>query len=147
MAYISAMAADPIRPQVGRARVALLAVSATAALLLAACGGGSDSPAAVTPPKPTGTLAGDAVLLQGRTLYTKYCVACHGVFGNGGAGTAFVGGQLLRDLPTAEEQAAVVRTGRSVMPSFGDTLTPEEIDAVVRYTREVLAPRPADEGS
>ena len=33
------------------------------------------------------------------------------------------------------------------MPSFGETLTPEQIDAVVRYTREVLAPRPAHGGS
>jgi mono/diheme cytochrome c family protein len=145
--YISAMPTDPTCTRVGRARVALLAVSLAVGLLLVACGGGSDSPTVATPPQPTGTLAGDAELLQGRTTYTKYCAACHGVFGNGGAGTAFVGGQLLRDLPTAEEQAALVRKGRSVMPSFGETLTPEQIDAVVRYTREVLAPRPADGGS
>ena len=61
--------------------------------------------------------------------------------GSGGPGTAFVGGQLLRSLPTAEEEAALIRKGQAVMPSFGETLTPEQVDAVVRYTREVLAPR------
>ena len=141
------MAADPTRTRVDRARVALLTASATLALLLVACGGGSDSPAAETPPKPTGTLAGDAALLEGRAIYAKYCSACHGVSGGGGPGTALVGGRLLRDLPTAEEEAALIRKGQAVMPSFGETLTPEQIDAVVRYTREVLAPRPAHGGS
>jgi mono/diheme cytochrome c family protein len=59
----------------------------------------------------------------------------------------FVGGKLLRNLPTSEEEAALIRKGRAVMPSFGETLTPAQVDAVVRYTREVLAPRPARGGS
>jgi len=135
------------RVRAGRARVAMVTASLAIALLLVACGGGSDSPAAETPPKPTGTLAGDAALLEGRTIYAKYCSACHGVSGRGGPGTAFVGGQLLRNRPTAEEEAALIRKGQAVMPSFRETLTPEQVDAVVRYTREVLAPRPANRGS
>ena len=114
-----------------------------AALVLGACGGGSDSPTAATPPKPTGALAGDPVLLEGRGVYAKYCASCHGITGEGAPGSAFVGRRLLRTMPTAADEAAVVRAGRAVMPSFGKTLTPEQLDAVVRYTREVLAPRPA----
>ena len=132
---------------VTRARAALGAVSLATALLLVACGGGSDSPRSATPPQPTGTLSGDRVLLEGRTVYAKYCASCHGVAGGGGAGTAFVGRRLLQDLPVAAEQATLIRKGQAVMPSFGETLTRGQIDAVVRYTREVLAPRPADGGS
>ena len=114
-----------------------------AALLLGACGGGSDAPTAATPPKPQGALAGDPVLLEGRAIYGEYCASCHGVAGEGAPGPAFVGHRLLRTMPTAADEAAVVRAGRAVMPSFGKTLTPEQLDAVVRYTREVLAPRAA----
>ncbi len=135
----------PVR--VGRLRPALVSAALAIALLLVACGGGSDSPAAETPPKPTGTLAGDATLLEGRTIYAKYCSSCHGVSGSGGPGTVFVGGRLLQTMPTAEEEAVLIRKGRAVMPSFGETLTPAQVDAVVRYTREVLAPRPAAGGS
>jgi mono/diheme cytochrome c family protein len=112
-----------------------------AAVALAGCGGGSDSPSAATPPKPTGALAGDAELLRGRTIYAKYCAACHGTAGEGSPGTVFVKGRLLRTMPTAADEAKVVREGRAVMPSFGETLTPAQLDAVVRYTREVLAPQ------
>ena len=40
--------------------------------------------------------------------------------------------------PDAADQVAVVRDGRRSMPSFGGTLSEAEIEAVVRYTREVL---------
>ena len=59
----------------------------------------------------------------------------------------FTGGNLLKTMPTPADELAVVRKGRAVMPSFGDTLTPAQLDAVVRYTREVLAPRPAPKGT
>lgn len=130
-------------PAAGRARAALVAASLAVALLLVACGGGSDSPRGERPPQPTGTLAGDPALLEGRTVYARYCASCHGVSGAGGTGTAFVGQRLLRERPTPAEEAVLIRKGQAVMPSFGDTLTPGQIDAVVRYTREVLAPRPA----
>ncbi|MFN8027626.1 MAG: c-type cytochrome [Acidimicrobiia bacterium] len=128
----------------GRLTVILVTFATlVAAIALTACGGGSDAPDAATPPKPTGTLAGDAQLLEGRRVYTKYCSACHGVDGSGGPGKPFTGGRLLKSQPTPADELALVRKGLGVMPSFGETLTPEQLDAVVRYTREVLAPRPA----
>ena len=113
----------------------------------AGCGGGSGSPESRTPPQPTGPLADDAELLAGRKVYARYCSSCHGIDGSGGPGTAFTGGQLLETMPTPADELAVVRAGRGVMPSFGETLSPEQLDAVIRYTREVLAPRPAPEGT
>jgi len=131
-----------------------LLVATTFALLcavtgigLAGCGGGSDAPSAQTPPKPTGTLAGDEQLLEGRAVYSRYCAACHGVDGSGGPGKTFTGGALLASQPTPADELAVVRKGLGVMPSFGETLSPAQLDAVIRYTREVLAPRPAPKGS
>jgi mono/diheme cytochrome c family protein len=118
-----------------------------AGLGLVGCGGGIDSPAAETPPRPTGALTGDEQLAQGRTLYARYCASCHGIDGSGGPGKAFTGRRLLESRPTPADELAVVRAGQGVMPSFGETLTPEQLDVVVRYTREVLAPRPAPKGS
>jgi mono/diheme cytochrome c family protein len=40
--------------------------------------------------------------------------------------------------PDPNDQIAVVTKGRGSMPSFADTLTPEQIAAVVDYTRNDL---------
>ena len=110
-------------------------------VLLAACGGGRDATAPASPPTPTGALANDPTLHEGRRVYAKYCASCHGVAGEGAPAPAFIRGRLLRVLPEPAAELALLRTGVGVMPSFGETLTVRELDAVVRYTREVLAPR------
>jgi len=40
--------------------------------------------------------------------------------------------------PVLADQVKVVADGRSLMPGFGGRYSPEELEAVVRYTREVL---------
>jgi mono/diheme cytochrome c family protein len=40
--------------------------------------------------------------------------------------------------PNAADQITVVSQGRGSMPSFADSLTPEQIAAVVEYTRTDL---------
>jgi mono/diheme cytochrome c family protein len=120
-------------------RTTLLAI--VVAFALGGCGGGDGAPDAAVPPRPTGALAGDATLLEGRRVYAKYCASCHGVSGEGAPAPAFVQGRLLRVLPDAADQLALVREGVGAMPSFADTLTTAQLDAVVRYTREVLATR------
>ena len=40
--------------------------------------------------------------------------------------------------PDPAEQAAVVANGRGAMPSFSSSLTPEQIAAVVEFTRTGL---------
>jgi mono/diheme cytochrome c family protein len=40
--------------------------------------------------------------------------------------------------PDAADQVAVVTNGQGGMPDFGNDLTPEQIDAVVEFTRTDL---------
>ena len=46
--------------------------------------------------------------------------------------------ELLRPAGLTAAQAEVIRDGRGAMPAWEGTLSPAQIDAVVRYTREVL---------
>ena len=88
------------------------------------------------PTEPGGGV--DPALATGREVWTGRCSRCHGGDGGGGAGPKLNDGRLLRDFPDPAEQAEVIRKGRKGMPSFGDKLSDAEIQAVVRYTREVL---------
>jgi mono/diheme cytochrome c family protein len=90
------------------------------------------------PPVPTaaGSTA-DATLVAGRAVWVDKCARCHGPKGKGGAGPKLAG-VVAAKYPDAAAEAAVVREGRRGMPAFGSSLSPEQIDAVVRYTREVL---------
>jgi mono/diheme cytochrome c family protein len=108
-------------------------VAAVCAIVLctAACAG---SPPEV-PAGPDGEP--DPVLALGRDVYGEHCSRCHGTSGGGGAGDPLVG--VAERIPDPVEQAAVIREGRDGMPSFQGTLSDAEIDAVVRYTREILS--------
>jgi mono/diheme cytochrome c family protein len=87
-----------------------------------------------------------AALLEGRRVHAEYCASCHGVSGVGAPGPAFVAGRLLKVLPDPADEHALLRKGGAVMPSFADTLGGAHLDAVARYTREVLAPRRGGSG-
>ncbi len=80
----------------------------------------------------------DPVLVAGRRVYADRCVNCHGVRGQGGRGPSLAGDSMAESYPSAADQAEVVADGKSTMPGFSNTLTPAEIEAVVRFTREVL---------
>jgi mono/diheme cytochrome c family protein len=80
----------------------------------------------------------DAALVEGRSVWKNRCATCHGGSGGGGTGPAQNDASLLEKYPTADAQAAVIAGGRNKMPSFGGSLSESQIDAVVRYTREVL---------
>ena len=81
----------------------------------------------------------DPVLVEGRTIYTRNCASCHSPSGDGGVGLKLSEGAVIDSFPTIEAQIELVRDGRNNMPAYGDRLTEEQIEAVVRYTREVLA--------
>jgi mono/diheme cytochrome c family protein len=72
---------------------------------------------------------------EGATLYSTRCASCHGEDGGGSFGPALGGGVAVGRFPDAAEQISVVSEGRGSMPSFADSLTPEQIAAVVEYTR------------
>ncbi|MEQ8840924.1 MAG: cytochrome c [Acidimicrobiales bacterium] len=109
----------------------LLAAGLTLVLFLGGC---AEDPPAV-PLGPDGEP--DDVLALGRDVFGSRCSSCHGSSGGGGTG-ARLAGEVVEKFPDPADQVAVVRDGRQGMPSFGGTLTEAEIEAVVRYTREVL---------
>lgn len=92
----------------------------------AACGSGSD------------TALADPQLDLGREVYAERCASCHGVDGGGAFGPGLGGGKVVERFPRVEEHRAVVVEGRGSMPAWGERLSDEEIDAVVRYERELL---------
>jgi mono/diheme cytochrome c family protein len=109
-------------------------------VVLAACGTGHHS----GPPNLlTGAAARDPVLRRGSVVYNVYCAGCHGSKGQGDDGPGFTGGRLLRDFKTAAAQQEFVAHGKGIMPAWGPLLSTYDLDAVVRYEREILAPRPA----
>lgn len=97
-----------------------------------ACGGSAPEVQA----SPDGTL--DPQLVEGRDLYSSNCASCHGNSGGGGRGPALDAGRMTEKYPDIADQIDLVANGRNGMPAFGEKLTPDEIEAVVRYTREVL---------
>ena len=80
----------------------------------------------------------DQVLVTGRSVFESKCVQCHGAEGQGGRGKRLNEGNVLLAYPTQASQIEFVSNGKGVMPAFGNTLTDAELEAVVRYTREVL---------
>jgi mono/diheme cytochrome c family protein len=90
---------------------------------------------------PVGT-AGDGAAVapgpDGAAIFDRRCASCHGNDGSGLVGPALNNGQMVERFPDAADQIAVVTNGRGEMPSFFDRLTPEEIAAVVEYTRTGL---------
>lgn len=107
--------------------VALLASLAFVVLLFANEPSTSSVPAASS---------GDPV--DGAAVYASRCSTCHGDDGDGGRGPTLGGGVVAAEFPDPADQVAVVTNGRGTMPSFRTRLTPEEIAAVVEYTREDL---------
>jgi cbb3-type cytochrome c oxidase subunit III len=74
---------------------------------------------------------------SGQEIFTANCAQCHGPEGEGGTGPRLAG-TVVEEYPDEQDQIAVVRDGRGSMPSFRDRLSPEQIRAVVEYTREEL---------
>jgi mono/diheme cytochrome c family protein len=99
---------------------------------------GACSPSA--PDVPTGADGRpDPILVQGRDVYQANCVQCHGSSGGGGRAPQLNGGAAAASYPDIATQIEVVTNGKGGMPAFGGRLEPAEIEAVVRYTRDVLA--------
>lgn len=94
-------------------------------------------------------------LEHGGEIYAERCASCHGATGGGGVGPALSGGAVLETFANPADQLLWVALGsdrwpdstygdaaipvEGGMPSFQDALTPEELNDVVRYEREVLS--------
>lgn len=77
----------------------------------------------------------DAEIVTGHDVFGDRCARCHGTDGGGGIGPPLI--DVDRRL-SDDEQREIIRNGRRTMPRFDSVLTDEEIDAVVRYSREIL---------
>jgi len=108
------------------------------------------------------------VLAHGQDVYNANCAGCHGGSGQGGTGRRLAGQVLLTFPDRAQHVEWVVngspaagtpygdpnrpggqhisQDGWGAMPGFGGALSPEDIEAVVRYEREVLDDEEAPEG-
>ena len=82
--------------------------------------------------------AGDPQLELGRSMFAARCSACHGPSGAGAFGPKLSEGAVVKKYPDPADQRAVVANGRGNMPKWSSILSADEIDAVVRYTREKL---------
>jgi len=91
-----------------------------------------------TPMAAAGTGPGGAI--DAKAIYTAKCAGCHDADGSGTYlnGVSFVGGAMKTKYPNVDEQISVVVHGRGDMKPFEGTLSPEEIKAVVEYTRSQL---------
>ena len=85
------------------------------------------------PDGPPGAAAGTG---PGAAIYGQRCASCHGADGSGGRGPALA--QVVSDNLSEAEEITVVTEGRDGMPGFGGRLSPDEIQAVVDYTRDEL---------
>ncbi|MGQ0742905.1 MAG: c-type cytochrome [Acidimicrobiales bacterium] len=96
---------------------------------------------------------------DGEKLFEGYCARCHtqgysygepGLAGGGAFGPSLTGGATVRQFPTTESHVDwVAKTAaygdlygsrgvsEGVMPYFEESLTPEQIEAVVSYEREL----------
>lgn len=76
--------------------------------------------------------------LSGQQVFATTCAECHGPAGEGGMGTRLAGNPRAED---ARNVTDAVRFGRGFMPAFQAELDPAQIEAVVEYVTQVLAPR------
>lgn len=101
-------------------------------MLVSACGSAPEVPLG-----PDGKP--DPVLVTGRDVFGSRCSSCHASDGGGGRGPKLSDGTVVAAYPDVAAQIDVVTNGKGDgMPAFADKLTAGEIEAVVRYTREVL---------
>lgn len=84
--------------------------------------------------KPSGTELGQIASIDGKTIYQRECILCHGEAGDKGvAGSA----NLTQSVLSLDERVYVITNGRGIMQPFKNKLTPGEIEAVARYTQEL----------
>lgn len=68
---------------------------------------------------------------EGRQIFRTHCVLCHGAKGD----LQLNGAKVLGESElTLEERILVITNGRNTMTPFSKILSPEEIEAVAKYT-------------
>lgn len=109
-------------------RASTVWIALLAATVLGTAGCSSEE----TPAAPT-----DPVLAEGQQIYNSQCAGCHGRAGGGGFGSKLAG-EVTEAYPDISDQIALMAAGKGQMPGFEGRLSEEQLEAVARYTREVL---------
>jgi cytochrome c551 len=90
------------------------------------------------PSSPSARAGASAGTPDGAAIFAARCASCHGADGGGGSGPQLSEGHVVAAYPDAADEIAIVTDGRDGMPAWESRLTPEEIAAVVEYTRTGL---------
>ena len=80
----------------------------------------------------------DPVLAVGRDVWSQRCASCHGNAGGGGSGPKLSDGKVMEAFPDPADERQLILDGIGAMPAFVGQLSESQLEAVVRYTREVL---------
>ena len=112
----------------GRHSCVCLPALAACAVCLAGCSGG-------------GRAAQREPQTDGKTLYTAYCLSCHGADGRNDRSGALPAMRLaaLNTLPP-QAWTALVWNGRGAMPAFRGRLSPTQTDALRAYILRLTTP-------
>jgi len=106
------------------------------------------TPSSTTTPAAKATATPDE-FASARVNYAKHCVACQGAQGEGGVKTVdekklkvpnFSTGHALKH--TDEDFVEQIMKGGDGMPEFKDKLSPDEINALVRFVRHEFQGKP-----
>jgi len=75
---------------------------------------------------------------RGQRIFSQYCSACHGSYGEGMPGTPSLHEEQVRNFTDAELDE-VIRNGRinTVMPAWGNVLSPEDFAGVIELVRNI----------
>jgi mono/diheme cytochrome c family protein len=86
--------------------------------------------------------AGSDELAKARAIFQRECATCHGAKGEGTAMTQFVANVNLKSAQARalsdEQLRQQIINGKGAMPPFAGRLTPDQIDALVRYIRREI---------
>lgn len=106
-------------------------VMLVAAFSLFSCGGNNEKTAADTMAASDAVSAGPS---DGKTLYESKCSVCHGKDGKAGIMGA---ADLTTSTVNYEGALAIVKHGKNTMKAFVNELSPEEMDAVVKFAQSL----------
>jgi len=93
------------------------------------------------PSSKSASPSGTAGAVDGAAIFDSQCATCHGSKGQGGVGPKLSGGAVTSDFEDAQAEIVVVSGGRDGMPAFQNRLSPEQLQAVVDFTRAGLQQR------
>ncbi len=95
--------------------------------------------ACATAGAPAPAAGADPVLFDGQAIWESQCASCHRADGSGGRGPRLDGDRVFNRFDSVDAQVEFLRVGRGAMPGFEGRLDDDQLEAVARYTREVLA--------